>query len=53
MINLESIIKSLEILKQQGVSEDEALDCLEFESDQYPDPKVLEIALKQVYNTIC
>lgn len=52
MITLESIIKSLELLKLQGVREEDALDCLEFDSDQYPDPKILEIAMKHVYNKI-
>lgn len=36
-------------LKKQGIPKDEAADCLEFDSDQYPDPKEIQSALNEVY----
>lgn len=36
-------------LKKQGVTKDEILDVLEFDSDQYPDMRVLEEAKRIVY----
>ena len=45
----EYYVKSLEKLKNSGVSYEDALSCLEFDSDEYPDMAVLKQALDEVY----
>lgn len=48
-MSLKDVIKWFEDLKKQGVSKDEILDVLEFDSDYYPDMNVLKQAKKIVY----
>jgi len=48
-MKLENIVKSLEYIKNKGVIKIDALDYLEFDSDEYPEPKILKEALKIVY----
>lgn len=48
-MNLQDTIQCFENLKKQGVSKDEILDVLEFDSDEYPDMKILEKAREVVY----
>lgn len=46
---MENIIESLKYIKSGGVVKDDALSCLEFDSDEYPDMKMLKAALDEVY----
>lgn len=46
---LRAYIRVLESFRLDGVPRNEALDYLEFDSDQYPDPKELDHALEIVY----
>jgi hypothetical protein len=48
-MNLQDVIEWFRDLKKQGVKEDEILDVLEFDSDEYPDPALLEEAKRIVY----
>ncbi len=48
-MNLNDVIDWFRDLKKQGVSKDEILDVLEFDSDQYPNPDLLEQAKEIVY----
>lgn len=47
--NLSEVVEWFKKLKKEGVSKDDILDILEFDSDQYPDFKVLEEAKRVVY----
>lgn len=49
MLTLKETIDWFTDLKNQGVSKDEILDVLEFDSDQYPDSEVLKQAKSAVY----
>lgn len=42
-------VATIQLMKDKGCTRDEVLDCLEFDSDEYPDPKELELARDQVY----
>lgn len=42
-------VYTMEILKKQGVSKEEVLDVLEFDTDQYPDMEELRRAREYVY----
>lgn len=44
-----SYVETLNLLKANGVDKSQALDCLEFDSDQHPCPDELEEALNIVY----
>lgn len=44
-----NLIKVLNNLKKNGVPKSEALDCLEFDSDEYPIMGLLNKALDEVY----
>ncbi len=44
-----NVVKSFEIFKADGIPKSEALDCLEFDSDEYPDMDVLKQVLDEVY----
>lgn len=48
--NLEETVEWFRSLKKDGVSKDDILDILEFDSDQYPDPQILEKAREIVYS---
>lgn len=48
-MNFQSYVKTMELLKKQGVSKEEVLDVLEFDSDQYPDMNELKAARDHVY----
>lgn len=48
-MDLKQVISWFQDLKKMGVTEDEILDALEFDSDQYPDAKILNQAKKIVY----
>jgi hypothetical protein len=48
----ENYIKCIESLKQAGVPKSDALSCLEFDSDEYPDMKDLNKALDEVYGKL-
>jgi hypothetical protein len=48
-MNFRGIVESLRIFKKDGISKEEALDYLEFDSDEYPDPEMLEQALEIAY----
>jgi len=48
-MSLEDVIAWFTDLKKQGVSKDEVLDVLEFDSDVYPDIKLMEQAKEIVY----
>lgn len=48
-MNLQEIIDWFNDLKKQGVTKDEILDVLEFDSDQYPDMNLLKQAKEIVY----
>lgn len=48
-MSLQDVVRWFEDLKAKGVTKDEILDVLEFDSDQYPDPKLLEQAKLMVY----
>ena len=45
----ESYVKTIQELKDAGVLKADALDCLEFDSDEYPDMGELKAALDKVY----
>ena len=49
MRNLQDLIEWFQDLKKQGVTKDEILDVLEFDSDQYPDMELLKKAREIVY----
>ena len=49
LMDLQSTIKWFTDLKAQGVSKDDILDVLEFDSDQYPDMTILNEAKRIVY----
>ena len=49
MSRLERYIEVIQDLKDHGIAKDEALNCLEFDSDQDPCPKELNSALDKVY----
>lgn len=42
-------VETMQALKQQGVSREDVLDVLEFDSDQYPDMDELKAARDAVY----
>lgn len=48
-MNYQSYVETMELLKKQGVTRDEVLDVLEFDSDEYPDKEELEAARDHVY----
>ena len=48
-MNLQDTVEWFKDLKAQGVTKDEVLDILEFDSDQYPDMNVLKQAKEIVY----
>lgn len=48
-MNLQDIVDWFNNLKDQGVSREEVLDVLEFDSDQYPDMDLLKEARDIVY----
>ena len=48
-MSLQDVIEWFKSLKKQGVSKEEILDVLEFDSDVYPDMKLMEEAKKVVY----
>ena len=43
------VVQILTEMKKSGVAKGDALDCLEFDSDEYPDMNVLNRALNEVY----
>lgn len=45
----QSLINTLKDFKKDGVTKSEALACLEFDSDEYPDQDELNEALEIVY----
>jgi hypothetical protein len=47
-MNYNSYLKMFQLLKAQGITKEEAFDCLEFESDQDPS----EIELKAAFNDV-
>ena len=49
-MNLQDTINWFQDLKKMGVTKDEILDVLEFDSDVYPDMEVLEQAKEIVFN---
>lgn len=49
-MNLQDCVDWFRDLKKQGVKKDEILDVLEFDSDVYPDRKLLERAKEIVYS---
>lgn len=46
---LKNYISTFKHLKGEGVPKDEAMDALEFDSDEYPDYGLLRMALDEVY----
>jgi hypothetical protein len=48
-MTLNEVVQWFTDLKNQGVSKDDILDVLEFDSDQYPDMSVLKKAKDIVY----
>lgn len=44
-----SFVETLRLLKADGVSREDVLDVLEFDSDQYPDYDALKAARDEVY----
>lgn len=48
-MNFQSYCETMELLKAQGVSKEDVLDVLEFDSDQYPDMEELKAAREKVY----
>lgn len=48
-MDYEAFVSTMQTLKEQGVSRDEVLDVLEFDSDQYPDINELKAARDAVY----
>ena len=48
-MDLQFFIQWFTDLKDQGVSKEDVLDVLEFESDQYPDMDLMKEAKKIVY----
>lgn len=48
-MDFNSFVRTMEHLKKLGVSRQEVLDVLEFDSDQYPDMEELKRARDQVY----
>ena len=48
-MSFQQIVEWFTDLKNQGVSKDDILDVLEFDSDQHPDMKVLKEARDVVY----
>ena len=44
-----SYVKCIQSLKDSGIKKNDALNCLEFDSDEYPDMVVLKKALEAVY----
>lgn len=51
MLSLQDTVKWFQDLKKQGVSEEDILDVLEFDSDEYPCHRILEEAKRIVYQT--
>ena len=51
-MDYQSYLETFLELKEQGVPKDEALDCLEFDSDQYPDMDELKAALNEAYKVV-
>lgn len=48
-MNFKSYVETMEMLKSQGVTRDDVLDVLEFDSDEYPDHNELKAARDHVY----
>lgn len=48
-MNYKQYVDTIKGLKDSGVPKDQALDCLEFDSDEYPDMNELKLALNEVY----
>lgn len=49
-MNLQDVISWFRDLKARGVSKEDILDVLEFDSDQYPDMEILKKAKEIVYS---
>lgn len=45
----ERVVETLNQFKKDGITKNDALSCLEFDSDEYPDAQVLNQALEKVY----
>jgi len=50
-MNFKQAVSALTYIKEQGVSRESALDLLEIEGDQEPDPIMLNEALEDVYGS--
>lgn len=49
MINYTDLKQVILNLKNEGVSRDEILDALEFDSDEDPDNEIIDRLIEQVY----
>lgn len=49
-MELSKVVTWLKELKAEGISKDDVLDCLEFDSDQYPSMELLKRAREIAYS---